>query len=155
MRLSRTSLYREIRLQGQIVSPYSGIHCIWEASCNTCRGSRSRTSAPYPRDRSCRWRWTAPWTMTAVVAAVAAGPTIADAPVARTGTTPRPSHRSGPLPARFTRPDASTPSSLPRVFEDHFVPLKTSLFMVSLCRQLFVSSPSKSVLFFQPLARSF
>lgn len=121
-------LYREMRLWWQIVWPYSDIRCIWAASCNICRGSRNRTSAPCPRDRSRHWRWTAPWMMTAVVAvvAVAAGPAIADAPVARTGTTPRPSHRSGPSPARFAWPNAWNPSSLPRFFEDHFA-LRRSL----------------------------
>lgn len=149
--LSRSNfLYHEMRLRWQIVWPYSDIRYIWAASCNICRGSRNRTSAPCPRDLSRRWRWTAPWTMMAVVAvvAVAAGPAIADAPVARTGTTPRPSHRSGPAPARFARPNAWNPSSFPRFFEDHFAPLKTSLFMVSLCCQFFAFSRSKSALCF-------
>lgn len=118
--------------------PCSDIRCIWVISCNICRGSRSKTSAPYPRDRSRRWQWTAPWTTTAVVAAVAAaaGPAIADAPVARMDTTPRPSHRSGLSPARFVLRDASNSSSLSRFVQDHFLPLKTSLFMLSLDRPL-------------------
>lgn len=122
------------------VWPYSDIRCIWAVSCNTCRDSRSRTSAPSPSDRSQHWWCTAPdfW-MTRSIAVAVAGAAIGDALTARTDTTPRPSHPIGPVvgPIRQTQRWIS-PSFCPArrhlCGRNHFSPvLEMRLFMVPPC----------------------
>lgn len=78
------------------LSPCSGIRCIEEVSCSICRDSRNKTSGPYLRDRSPRWRWTVhrPFLNSSRRRPIAVGPVIPGGRSARTGTTPRPSHRS-------------------------------------------------------------